>query len=54
MPRYDKTRFDGQGDRMPRRNGTQLSFGFSHLEGWMLGFDGKDISRDTIRKQFAE
>ena len=54
VPRYDKTRFDGQGDRMPREkwHTTNGPLDLVILEGWMLGFDGKDISRDTIRKQF--
>ncbi len=40
LPRYDKSKYQGQGDRMPRSQWQQV-FGpldFIFFEGWMLGF----------------
>ena len=54
IPRYDKTRFDGHGNRMPREKWhvAQGPLDLVILEGWMLGFDRNSVSRDTIRDRF--
>jgi D-glycerate 3-kinase len=40
VPRYEKSLFEGKGDRLPRTSWkhVQLPLDFLFLEGWMLGF----------------
>jgi len=54
VPRYDKTRHDGQGDRMPQEKWhiAQGPLDLVILEGWMLGFGMHEHDRDSIRNQF--
>ena len=53
MPSYDKSKFDGQGDRVPSSKWTvaQPPFDIILLEGWCLGFQA--ISSDEIAEKRA-
>jgi D-glycerate 3-kinase len=55
IPRYDKSAFDGKGDRMPEGKCSVFNMKPNLLivEGWMLGFKPLD-SRSDDAKMFFE